>query len=212
MLMRMLRAAKDDPSLVFLFVVLTASLSLNVVLGTRLAASRTPAGASDHSGAVKKGANLASIPILDRTGQARLLRLDSQRPTIVYVVAPGCRWCARNLANIQAIAAGRSAQYAFIGLSNRQTGLAEDAASLSLPFPVYALDNGALERAGGSEAVIQFNATPQTLVVRSDGIVDRVWRGAIGDDKADVERFFGLVLPGLVVAPPRVDSETARIH
>jgi hypothetical protein len=41
-------------------------------------------------------------------------------------------------------------------------------------------------------------STPQTIVISSQGKIEKNWIGAYGDDtKKEVEDYFGVVLPGL---------------
>ena len=188
---------KKHASLLFLFAVLSSSLSLNVVLALRLqqlTAIKTPT----RQVGVRDQSVLASIPVVDADGARLSLGFGDRRPTVLYVLAPHCPWCERNHANISALALAKRADFNFIGLSNTETGFADYARSDSLPFPVFRVDTSTLLTGPTPELLRQLDPTPQLVVIAPGGRVNKVWVGAFtGQTQSDVERFFGAVLPGL---------------
>ncbi|HLH43811.1 MAG TPA: hypothetical protein VKV74_12530 [Bryobacteraceae bacterium] len=174
-------------SLVSVFV---ASLLLNVGLALNL---RRPVG---HIAGVTVGTDAKEIPVISTTDDAAgKLTFGDGRPAVLYIMSPTCHWCARNLDNVRALAAGIESKYRFIGLSNTQEGLAEYVRATALPFPVHAVDMGRLP--DGLDA----RATPQLVLVGADGVVKKVWEGALsGKSQSEVEGFFHVRLPGLLPA------------
>lgn len=123
-------------------------------------------------------------------------------PTVVYIFTPACIWCARNMDNFKALADGQATGYRFIGVSLSDQGLAEYVAKNKLKLPIYS--------GLSTEAVKQYKlgSTPRTIVISSEGKVLQDWAGAyVGDQKAQVESFFNVTLPGLRELP---NAETAK--
>jgi peroxiredoxin len=117
---------------------------------------------------------------------------DHTLPTVLYVFSPQCIWCTRNSDNIKAIENSLNGKYRFIGLSMSAVSLEEYITSSNLSFPVYK------EPDRRSIADFRLGGTPQTLVISPDGKVVKSWHGAYsGDQKKDVENFFGVNLPGI---------------
>lgn len=177
--------------------VLIGSLGLNLNLGLTIRAMKAPPSA----GGVKVGSVLSVIPLADLPGKPRQIALTKGRRSVLYVMSPDCVWCARNLGNIRALAGGVGERYTFIGLSNTSNKLDAYIASTPLPFPVVVPDKGKLPKG------LDLKATPQTVVVSENGTVEKVWVGAFGGDiQADVEKYFGVQLPGLPKAAPAETS------
>ena len=166
-------------------VLLLVSVALNVALGRRLQAFMEPEDRSTLIG--------TAVPPLDvRTidGHAVEIRFD-ERPTILYYFSPNCGWCERNWTNVQALIASVGQRYRFVGLST-VADVSPYMASHHLSFEVYSgltLETARLYHLGG---------TPQTIVVAADGRIQYSWSGAYRSRRQhDVERAFGVVLPGI---------------
>jgi hypothetical protein len=181
-----------------LFLVLSLSLSLNVVLGWRIRALEATAQAPPRGG-VKVGIHWPVIGALDGEGRKIAIGYDASRPTIVYVLSPKCQWCKRNYRNVRALAEANKDRFRFVGLSTTSDGLTDHLLASPLPFPVFALDP-----ADRRPADLGFlAATPQTLVVDRSGVVEKVWVGAFLDGSPtaeSVQSFFGIHLPGATVS------------
>lgn len=146
---------------------------------------------------------MQSPPIEVRVGQALQLQevktalgdqihLSFPKRTVLYVFSPTCHWCAKNLANVRAIATEGKADYAFIGISNTSDGLAQYLSTNKVPFPVYVDSNAA------DLKQLDYLGTPQTLVIRSGGVVEHNWPGAYsGANQKAIEQYFNILLPGL---------------
>jgi peroxiredoxin len=166
-------------------VLLLVSVGLNVVLGRRLQAFMEPEDRSTPVG--------MAVPPLDvRTpdGHAAEIRFDG-RPTILYYFSPNCGWCEGNWTNVQALIASVGQRYRFVGLST-VADVSTYMASHHLSFEVYSgltLEAARQYHLGG---------TPQTIVVSADGRIQYSWSGAYRSRRQhDVERAFGVVLPGM---------------
>jgi hypothetical protein len=180
--------------------VLVASLSLNVALGwkVRSLAAGPPAraaGAPMRAAGVQVNTVVPAIPTVGTDGQSGTLTFRDPRPTVLYIFSPRCGWCTRNEANIAALASAQSSRFRFIGVSVVKDGLASFAGGAKLGFPIFALASEQL----GHELGFQ-DVTPQTVVVRPGGKVDRVWVGAYLRSQPEIERFFNVQLPGLAPA------------
>jgi peroxiredoxin len=166
-------------------VLLLASVAINVALGRRLHAFMEPEDRSTPIG--------MAVPPLDVNtvdGHAVEIRFDG-RPTILYYFSPNCGWCERNWTNVQALIASVGQRYRFVGLST-VADVSPYMASHHLSFEVYSgltLETARLYHLGG---------TPQTIVVAADGRIQYSWSGAYRNRRQhDVERAFGVVLPGM---------------
>jgi len=187
---------------IVLFTILTSSLALNVVLGWKVqgpAATVASKELRQRPGIQEKAVLPESIAALDAAGQPTTLRLRDERPTLLYVFAPGCDWCNKNNPNIRALAAARSSEYRFVGLATRKEGLQEYLGAASLDFPVFVVGKESLI------AELSLQVTPQTVLLTPQGVVQKSWLGAFrAADRRDIESFFRLTLP------PPVETADAR--
>jgi hypothetical protein len=143
------------------------SLLLNVKLGLNLRPSARPLPG------VVLNSDLRSIQVEDVAGNHQALKLGDGKPTVLYIMAPTCPWCAKNIENIRALANAAGSEYRFLGVSNTPKGLADHLEAKPLPFPVYAVDMDHLPKG------FDPGPTPQTVLVGADGRVEKVWRGAL---------------------------------
>jgi len=128
--------------------------------------------------------------------QATVALAGSERPTLIYVFSPTCHWCGRNWLNVNALAGRLRQSHRIIGVSLSARRLAEYAQKARIPFPVYSVD---MERPLGPDKKLFSAATPETLLVDTNGKVQRIWRGAYADlTKREMETYFGVSLPGLI--------------
>jgi hypothetical protein len=173
----------------FLLSVLVLSLGLNVYLARRvgLGRARTPA-----TQGIRPGTQLpVPLAVVDQNGSTVSLTFASGRPTVLYVLSPLCGWCTRNEANVAALRAAVGSRFDFVGLSLVSQKLEEYVAEKHAPFPIYVLSAEMRRKFG-------FGLTPETLVVGSDGTVQKAWQGAYQDRiQQEIEHYFGVKLPGL---------------
>lgn len=186
-----------------LIVVLALSLGFNVYL-----AGRVNFHAPEPTVPIKAGAKLPSpLPLLGVNGKQALLAFHDARPTVIYVFSPLCPWCKRNEENIKTLVAKDGGGYRFVGLSTLDTNLKQYIAAGHAPFPVYLIKSQAQMRKLG------LIGTPETIVVNSNGRVEKVWQGAyVGTSATDVEHFFGVKLPGLLSDATVVATPLQAIH
>jgi peroxiredoxin len=176
---------------------LAVSLSVNVLLGLTVLrlASASPAQIAvegPRPSGLSVGAKAPSMTI-ERTGGS-VERLDfsaSERPTLIYVFSPQCRWCTRNLDNLKAVIASAQASHHVLAIS-LDPEVGNYLRTNGLNVPVYINP-----RRETIEAYL-LGPTPHTLVISSQGTVLKSWTGAYGGTVArEVEEYFGLSLPGL---------------
>jgi len=185
-----------------LWAVAVASLMANVALTWR--ARKLERELTDPaSGTAPVGpVGLIVAPLTGVDGNGTSVTIDqakSSRPTVLYILAPNCPYCAQNRNNILSLAQSNADTYRFIGVTVSRDGPPE--LQDQYPFPII----------GGVEveqlARYGFAGTPQTLVIDSAGYIERNWIGAYrGATLREVEDWFGVRLPG-IVAEPRVHAQ-----
>lgn len=183
---------------VLLSVLTVASVSLNLVLARQLRSLSNVRSLKAADRFLKVGTSVPPIAAnrLDGQGNVLISFETEPRPTVLYVFTPTCGWCARNLANFSALVNRRESQYRILGLSLSDHGLEEYIAANGLTVPIYSGLSTDTVRA------YKLGSTPQTIVISPKGRVLRNWVGAyVGDQKSQVEAFFGVTLPGLRELP-----------
>lgn len=173
--------------------VFSLSLALNVSLGWRLRSLEQHAYGLSRIKRTQAqiGMFVPSLVVHNLSGDQQTLELVGKRPTVLYVFSPSCIWCEKNLENIRYIASQKHDGFVFIGLSNTPDGLSHYLVKKPLSFPIYV---GAQPTNWNS---IDYEGTPQTLVIGKAGVVEHNWPGAyVGQTQAEIESFFGLSLPG----------------
>jgi peroxiredoxin len=143
---------------------------------------------------LKVGATVQPFRAADLKGLDHLISFDAggEKPTVLYVFTPPCRWCERNANNINALVAQKSDEFQFIGISLAKDGLPDYVANNGLTIPVYT------DLSEETKKAYKMGGTPQTIVVSPAGQVLQSWAGAYtGEQQKQVERFFGVALPGL---------------
>lgn len=141
---------------------------------------------------LKDGDIVAPLEGHDDNGRpVRVNYTDSEMPTVLYVLSPGCQWCAINAENIKAIAGQTGNRYRIIGVSLSDEGLADHLASVKYPFPVLGGISPETKKA------YALGPTPQTIVVDRGGRVLRTWLGAFRDPvvRDEVEKVLDVKLP-----------------
>lgn len=174
-----------------------AALSLmgNVYFITR---PPSPAPQSQQRPILPSGTQLGDLRGHSETGdEVQVQLVDSDRPTLLYVVTPSCIWCTRNRDNFLKLAAERSGQYNIVLLSLTNAGFPPYVDALR---PMWR-DAEVRVLTGLSREVrgrMMLGSTPQTMVVGTDGRIIENWVGAYtGDTLIAVENFFLLQMPGL---------------
>lgn len=138
-----------------------------------------------------RGAIAPVLDVLDLSGnRTQLLYEGTRQATVLYVFRPECYWCERNSLAVNSLAQQTSRNYRVIGLSLSDEGLADFVESHNITFPVYS------DPATAVIEGLQLRATPETIVISPAGRVVASWSGAyMGGAKAELEKFFAIVLP-----------------
>ena len=198
---RTVEAPRRSRRIVFIvtFVALSVSVTLNVLLAHRVRSLTYARSASMAEYQLKVGTTVPPITAKRLDGdqdQDAISYRSTNEATVLYVFTPSCVWCARNLDNLKALLDQKSSQYRVIGVSLSEQGLAEYLAKNELKLPVYSgLSPETLK-------TYKLGSTPQTIVISPEGKVLQDWVGAyVGDQKAQVEAFFHVRLPGLTELP-----------
>jgi hypothetical protein len=139
------------------------------------------------------GTRARSLSVHDLAGRPITLPVAAPgKMTVVYVFSPRCGWCRRNLANLRALIGASGSKYDFLPISLNEAGLQKYWSEAGLAGPVYANPSRDTQDAYG------LGATPQTIVVGSDGRVARNWKGAYtGRLLTEVSELLDVQLPGL---------------
>lgn len=179
-----------------LTLVVLASTTINVLLAREITSLKAAIshlkgelGDGQHAEA---GQSLPRIEVINREGDRITIEsILSVKPTVIYVFAPSCRWCARNAENVRVLAESIKDRFQTVGLSLTDDGLDEFVGRTVPGFPVFRTvpaSNGLLGR-----------ATPRTIVVSSEGKIISTWFGAYsGTLRREIEEYFRLSLPGLL--------------
>ena len=176
---------------VALAVGLLMSTGLNVALAIRSSQQRSVIETRSGQPMALVGATIREIEGVGRDGKrVRVSLTADERPTVVYVLQPGCGWCLRNSEAIQALAerAGGRNRFVAVVLGNQATD-----EFLDSHIPACEVLTGidpdfvkAYDLAG----------TPRTLVIAPDGTVMRNWVGAYAGELHDeISAYFGVELP-----------------
>lgn len=173
--------------------ILAVSLGVNLLLAYKIRQTNQPGPPPQRFSALPAGTVVAPIKAQDIDGrEVTISPQDSSQPLVIYVFTPQCVWCMRNLANLHKILAEKHDAYRFVGISLTDKDLKTYLLNQKIDIPVF------LNPAEQSRSQYRLGPTPQTIVVSSDGKVIQNWVGAYtGAQQADVEKFFGVNLPGL---------------
>ena len=177
------------------------SLAGNVTLGVAVLRFSQQAPAQAQAGraardqpppAPKVGETLPALVAQRFAGRGESLPFGAeQRPTLFYVFSPDCKWCARNLANLQQVVSAARDTHRIVGIS-LDPDVGEYLNKVHFDFPVYVRPSASVA------AAYQLGPTPLTLVVAPDGKVIKSWVGAyLGDARKEVEEYFKVKLPGV---------------
>jgi hypothetical protein len=179
--------------IIIMSVLLTSSGVVNILLARKVSSLR---GALQSKRELVVGESVKPLIAQSLDGSLATIAFSGNTlPTILYVFSPQCIWCMRNFDNIKTIEGSVKGRYRFIGLSMSALSLEQYISDNNLSFPVF--------KEPDRRSIIDFKlgGTPQTLVVSQDGKVVKNWQGAYsGDQKKDVENFFGINLPGIEIS------------
>jgi hypothetical protein len=172
----------------FLLVVLAGSLTVNVFLA--LSVSK-PLQARSIVSLGAPGDLSPGFSAVRVRGGPELVSYPFNKPTLVYVMTPNCKWCKRNGDNIRSLYDRRKKEYRFVGITLSSEGIGQYVDDEKVPFPVYQNVPPNVLRALG------LGNTPQTILVGTDGRIQKNWVGAyMGNIQSEVEQTFAVKLPG----------------
>lgn len=171
---------------------LALSAVTNILLILKVRELRVTISALKMEQSTVLGTQLPPLTAQDLSGQSVTIRFDeSERPTLLYVFTPACGWCKKNEDNIRSLASQTSEKLRLIGVSLSQDGLAEYVAQNFPPVKVIKPDAKTI-------TAYKLSGTPTTILVSSQGVVLRVWKGAYNESiRQELEEYFHVKLPGL---------------
>jgi len=177
---------------VLVMVLILALLALNVSLVIQNRNLRSDGTAGRRSVALKAGTIVPALSGLDLDGNK--ITLDYQndpRKAVMLVFSPRCGYCTDNMPNWQAIAQSLDRKlFRIMAVSTTNEGVKEYITQHTLrDVPVIA-DVDPKNRVS-----YEMNVTPQTILIDSQGRVEKVWTGVLrSDERTEVERALGLKL------------------
>lgn len=135
------------------------------------------------------GARAPAMTVRTVTGSISSVNFAGNgKPTIVYLFAPTCVWCARNAKSIDALARALSTTHQVIGLSRTDVGLADYVRERGIAYPVYSTTARAFAGRG----------TPTTYLISATGVVEAIWQGAwVPHTKKAIEARLQIALPDI---------------
>ena len=97
-------------------VLLLASVTVNVVQSRRITTLRSRLRSLNYANDLQIGSRVPDIMGLTSDGKAQTLRFkDANLPTALYVFAPQCGWCKKNLPNLHALIDGSAGRFLLVG-------------------------------------------------------------------------------------------------
>lgn len=155
----------------------------------------------DQAKGLQIGERIAPFDVRDTEGRKVHISFNAApKGLIFYYFSPNCQWCMRNSANLNALVKAVSGRYQIISYSDDLRGLSTYATITSHHVRVVTDDTVNIRR------LLKLSGTPQTIEFDPNGVVVSNWAGAYaGQTLNDVERHFGVKLPGLL-APIKIDS------
>ncbi len=172
------------------------SLAANVYLGVRL--SPTP-GVVPPAFAV--GTKAPALYAQDLNGAQVSVQWNGSTPTLLYIFSPFCTWCRRNSNNFDLLARSQGSHFRVISLSLTDDGLKDYVRAHNVPGLVLSRPDRV------KSGLFTRSMTPTTILVSSDGTIERVWRGAYrGAVREDLEKKFGMQLAELPLTDPYANS------
>lgn len=149
--------------------ILAASVSLNCYQALRL---RDFKRLLQSHMEIQVGTVVGSLSVSDAEGRAVDIQLlNTKCPIVLYIVSPSCRWCDENAPRVSAVFNRYKYRAHFYAISLLPEGLPEFVQRTNLAMPVFTMRD---LRAG---RLLKLGATPQTIVIGSNGKVHRVWTG-----------------------------------
>lgn len=177
---------------ILLALLIIALLVLNVSLVTQNRNLRAAGAGGTRSIALKEGTVVPALSGMGLDGnQITLNYQNDPRKAVMLVFSPSCSYCDDNMPNWQAIAQSLDRKlYRIMAVSITNDGVKEYIDQHGLPdVPVIA------DVEPKSRVSYEMNVTPQTILIDSQGKVEKVWTGVLQhDERTEIEQFLGLKL------------------
>ena len=177
---------------ILLMVLILTLLVLNVSLIIQNRNLRSLTTVTKRSMVLKEGTIVPAISGLDLNGNKISLNYqDDPRKAIMLVFSPRCAYCTENMPNWQSIAQSIDPKlYRVMAVSVTSDGVKEYVAKNGFPnVPIIA------DVEPRSRVAYEMNVTPQTILIDSQGRVEKIWVGLIKpDERTEMKQFLGLKL------------------
>lgn len=151
--------------------------------------------------ALEPGERLGPVRLVDADGRTRPLTLaEDGGPTVLLFFTPTCPACRETLPVWRSIVASLEAPASVLGVDLAppgSPGAREALGADDWPFPVVRVDPE------GSAGLARIAWVPATVIVGGDGVVQRVWFGALDEAGQDELRgVLGRTVGGPAAADP----------
>ncbi len=177
---------------ILLTVLILTLLALNVSLVFQNRSLRNTRTSGTRSIALKEGSIVPALSGLGLDGKKITLNYQNDpRKAVMLIFSPHCGYCTDNMPNWQAIAQGLDRKlYRIMAVSITNDGVKEYLAKYGLSdVPVIA------DVEPKSRVSYEMNVTPQTILIDSQGKVEKIWTGVLQpDERTEVGRSLGLKL------------------
>jgi peroxiredoxin len=141
---------------------------------------------------LKEGSIVPALSGVDLDGNKISLNYqDDPRKAVMLVFSPRCGYCTDNMPNWQSIAQNLDRKlYRILAVSITADGVKEYITQHSLPnVPVIA------DVEPKSRVSYEMNVTPQTILINSQGKVEKIWTGVLQPgERTEVEQSLGIKL------------------
>jgi peroxiredoxin len=131
---------------------------------------------------------------------------NDPRKVVLLVFSPRCGACTKNMPNWKAMLQSLDQNsYRIVAVSTVSDGVKEYVGQQKLTdIPIIS------EVDPKSRVSYEMNVTPQTILINSDGVVEKLWIGVLSpDERNEVEQSLGLKLQDITLS--NQFSERARI-
>lgn len=164
-----------------LLLVLAVSLGLNMYLGLAALPRRTAPAAQ-----ISLGTQMPDIEVQLLNGDPKKISpAVGGSPVLLYVFTTTCPWCQSNRAHIEALAQLLSARFRFVPICLD--------CQPNQDIPPIAGQHPYIRPSPHTIAAYKMRSVPLTVVLRADGKLQHLWRGAfVGETRNEIERVFGL--------------------
>lgn len=174
-----------------LTLLLFASVIFNIYLATEVKSTKNTINTMARNRGLRLGQK--AKPLEANTLQNEPFEITYNRddkPIILYFFDPKCHWCDLNSPSINSLSNEVSETYRVVSIALRDDNLDKFIEQKDYKFPVYHNPTEA------SRWAYDLSTVPMTVVVKKNGMVDKIWEGAfMNEKKEEIEQYFDLTLP-----------------